>query len=123
MYRPITFSVIYQYFISDMPSTQVGNWTRARGLSIDRGKIRLMGGTEIVSDFVSRLANRTISTVTIEEPPFIIIKNKNMNKDRVIPGVDIEGNPPNIQDYMHHTRGRYRRYSTQYTGLYASYPG
>ena len=38
----------------------------------------------------SRLANRTLRIVTIEEAPYVIIRNKNLNRDDVQPG-DIEG--------------------------------
>ena len=50
-----------------------------------------MGGEEVVPDFVSSLANKTIRAVTIAEVPFVIVKNKDMDKDNIRLGVDIEG--------------------------------
>lgn len=71
--------------------TQVGNWSERSGLSINRSQILLMGGAEVVPDFVSSLANKTLRAVTIGEVPFVIIKNEKMDKNNVRVGVDVEG--------------------------------
>ena len=50
-----------------------------------------MGGAEVVSDFVSSLTNKTIRVVTIGEEPFVIMKNKSIDKENIRVGVDVEG--------------------------------
>ncbi len=73
-------------------ATQVGTWDKKTGLHLyKKHVVRFSGDQDIVLDFQSNLQNRTIRVVTVEDPPFVMVKDPSMDQ-RNVTKEDLEGN-------------------------------
>ncbi len=54
--------------------------------------MRFSGEQDLVLDFQSSLQNRTIRVVTIVDPPFVMLKNPNVDQRENLTVQDLEGN-------------------------------
>ena len=70
---------------------KVGEWTPNLGLLMTSpGLVTFMGGSETVYHYTSNLAGKTLTLVTVPEPPFVIMATEDYNPQDLT-DEDVEG--------------------------------
>ena len=70
---------------------QVGRWSDDSGLNLTKpDNVTFMGGTSLVYDYISQLANKTLRVVLLEEKPFVIV-NKDVEDRSMVQKHEVQG--------------------------------
>ena len=70
---------------------QVGRWSDDSGLNLTKpDNVTFMGGTSLVYDYISQLANKTLRVVLLEEKPFVIV-NKDVEDRSMVQKQEVQG--------------------------------